>query len=78
MSNQFDNGEKSLKRRFLLILGVITFICFCGLGLMIMFWDKIPLAINQSNRYLFGAFIVVYATIRFVRILKKQKDGESV
>jgi uncharacterized membrane protein HdeD (DUF308 family) len=74
MSDRFENKEKSLKRRFLLILGVITFICFCGLGLMIIFWDRIPLTLPQTQRNIFGAFIIIYAILRFVRLFKKRDD----
>lgn len=77
MPDEFKNKQKSLKRRFLLILGVITFLCFCGLGLMIIFWDRIPLAISQTQKTFFGLFIIGYAVIRFARVFKRKEDDED-
>lgn len=72
MLNEFDFKQKPLKERFLLILGLITFICFVGLGLMIMFWNKLPLNLNTNQKYLFGSAIIIYAIIRFSRIFTKK------
>ncbi|RYY08017.1 MAG: hypothetical protein EOP43_01370 [Sphingobacteriaceae bacterium] len=73
MSNLFNFKQKPLKQRFLLILGLITFICFLGLGLMIMFWDKLPLNISNSQKYVFGSIIIIYAVIRFSRLFRKDE-----
>jgi len=72
---QHDNSkEKSLTRRFLLILGIITFIAFLILGLMIIFWDKFPLDMPKYQRVLFGSLIIVYDVIRISRLFKKQPN----
>jgi hypothetical protein len=72
-----DNKKrKSPTRRFLLILGVAAFICFCTLGLMIIFWDKMPLDISKTQKIIFGTIVIVYAVIRFARILRKSPDEE--
>ncbi len=72
MLNIFNFKEKPLKERFLLILGLVTFICFLGLGLMIMFWNKLPLNMNTTQRYLFGSVIIVYSIIRFSRLFTQK------
>jgi len=72
MLDRFNFKEKPLKERFLLILGLVTFICFLGLGLMIMFWNRLPLNMNTTQRYLFGSVIIVYSIIRFSRLFTKK------
>jgi len=68
------NEQKSPKRRFLLILVVIAFICFCALGLMVIFWDKMLPNISKFQRIGFGTIIILYGILRFSRILKKGRD----
>lgn len=72
MFNRFFFKQKPLKERFLFILGLITFICFVGLGLMVMFWKKLPLNLSANQKYLFGIVIIVYAILRFSRLLTKK------
>ncbi len=72
MLNRFNFKEKPLKERFLLILGLVTFLGFFGLGLMIMFWQKLPLRMPQSQRYLFGTVMIIYSIIRFARLIPKK------
>jgi len=76
MSFTFDNKQKSLKRRFLLILGVVTFICFLGFGLMIIFWDGIAQQLPPYQRKIFGGMIIVYSILRFSRLFKKEDVDE--
>jgi hypothetical protein len=73
MPINFTEKQKSLKRRFLFILGGVTFVCFVTLGLMIIFWDKLPLNLPQYQRTLFGVFVIGYATLRFSRLFKKDQ-----
>jgi len=72
MLDRFNFKEKPLKERFLLILGLVTFVCFLGLGLIIMFWNRLPLNMNITQRYLFGSVIIVYSIIRFSRLFTKK------
>jgi len=69
-----NNRQKSLKRRFLLILGITAFICFCSLGLMIMFWDSMLPNFPKTQKIVFGIFIIVYAGVRFSRLIKREQD----
>jgi len=72
-----NNKQKSLKRRFLLILGVTAFIAFCSLGLMIIFWDAMLPTIDKTQKIVIGIVIIIYAAVRFSRILKKEDNEEN-
>ncbi len=72
MLDRLNFKEKPLKERFLLILGLTTFVCFVGLGLMVMFWDKLPLNMSNTQRYLFGAVIIIYSVLRFSRYFTRK------
>ena len=74
MSINFDDKQKSLKRRFLLILGIVTFICFVALGAMVIFWEDMPVQLTDTQRKLFGGLIIVYSILRFSRLLKKDDE----
>jgi membrane-bound acyltransferase YfiQ involved in biofilm formation len=69
-----NRKQKSLSRRFLLILGVLAFIAFLIFGLMIMFWSKLPLDMPKYQRIAFGSVVIIYSVLRFSRLLKKQPD----
>lgn len=60
----------------MLILGAAAFVCFLVLGLMIIFWKKFPLDMPQSQKIAFGSVVIIYAVIRFARLLRKEKDEE--
>ena len=74
MSINFDDKQKSLKRRFLLILGIITFTCFVALGIMVMFWQGLPVQLSDTQRKIFGAMIILYSVLRFSRLLRKDNE----
>ena len=74
MLSNNNEEQKSPKRRFLLILGAAAFIGFCILGLGLIFWNDIPLAIDPTMRRIYGGIILVYAVLRFSRYLRKDPD----
>ena len=74
LNNQLK--QKSLKRRFLFILGVLVFVALITLGCMVIFWDSMPLNLNTTQKRIFGAFIIIYALIRLPRIFKKDENEE--
>jgi hypothetical protein len=74
LSNQ--EKQKSLKRRFLLILGVLVFVALLVFGLMFILWDSMPFNLSITQRRWFGAFVIIYALIRFPRLLRKDTDEE--
>ncbi len=71
---QDNTKQKSLNRRFLLILGAAAFVCFLALGSMLIFWDRFGL--SQTQRWAFGGIMIIYGVIRFARLLRKDKDEE--
>jgi hypothetical protein len=69
-----NNKQKSPERRFLLILGVTAFVCFCSLGLLIIFWDSMLPDFPKTQKIGFGLLIITYAVIRFARLIKRRRD----
>lgn len=69
-----NNWQKSPKRRFLLILGVTAFIAILTFGCMVIFWQKMLPNMPQGQKYAFGGVIILYAFLRFSRLLKKEPD----
>jgi hypothetical protein len=79
MPYKFNFRQKSPKRRFLLILGFATFIAFCTLGLMIMFWERLGQSLNlpKNTRLIFGSLILIYGILRFSRLFKEEPEDEE-
>jgi uncharacterized membrane protein (DUF485 family) len=69
-----NKTQKSLSQRFLFILGILFFLMYLVLGLMIIFWDELPLAISRNGRIGLGALLIVYSFFRFIRLLQKNRD----
>ncbi|WP_460694547.1 hypothetical protein [Mucilaginibacter puniceus] len=72
--DSINDKQKSLKRRFLLILGIVTFIGFVVLGLMVIFWQDMPVQLTDTQRKLFGGLIILYSILRFSRLLKRDDE----
>lgn len=71
-----DNQQKSPKRRFLLILGIAAFIAVFTFGLMVLFWDKMLPNMAKSQKIAFGSIVILYAFLRFSRLLRRSSDEE--
>jgi len=69
-----NNEQKSPARRFLLILGVVGFVCVLTLAGMVIFWDSMLPNISKTQRLIFGLILVAYGFLRFSRLLKKKPD----
>jgi len=41
---------------------------YFGLGLVIIFWDDFPLAIDPTYKTMFGILLIVYSFMRFARM----------
>jgi len=72
-----SNWQKSPKRRFLLILGIAVFTALCSFGLMVLFWSKMLPNMPKSQKTVFGGIIILYAFLRFSRLLKRTPDEED-
>lgn len=70
LNNIFNTiKKKSLKERFLLVLGILFFLGYLVLGLLFIFMKNLPFAIQPNYRVAFGSLLIVYAAIRFFRII---------
>lgn len=73
--NIFQNFmKKSLKERFLLVMGLLFFMSYLILGLMIIFWKQLPISLDAHARWAFGILLIVYALIRFVRLMNTNQN----
>ena len=62
--------KKSPKERFLLIIGILFFLVYLVLGLIVIFWKEFPLDLQPTYRMAFGILLIVYAFLRFLRFFK--------
>nr|WP_230153978.1 hypothetical protein [Flavobacterium sp. CECT 9288] len=71
MLNNIVNNikKKSLRERFLLVLGILFFLLYLILGLFIIFMNNFPLAMDRIYRVAFGVILIAYASFRFFRII---------
>ncbi len=67
-----DRIQKSLKGRFLFIIGLLFFGVYLFLGIMVIFWKKFPIDMPQNYRTALGIVLIVYAVLRFARLLQKK------
>ncbi|HRG19020.1 MAG TPA: hypothetical protein PLP39_08000 [Flavobacterium lutivivi] len=74
MFQQFiDNfKKKSLKERFLLVIGILFFLIYLTFGLMVIFWKKLPLNMSDNYRTILGVVMIGYSFLRFIRFFNKQ------
>ncbi len=68
--SQVERPKKSLQERFFLIIGILFFLVYLGLGLTIIFWEELPFEMEYKYRLAFGILLIVYAFIRFMRFFK--------
>ena len=66
--------QKSPQQRFLFILGLVMFAFYFALGVTLIVWNAFPLDIDRTYRILLGVLLIVYAAIRFSRVIKQDND----
>jgi hypothetical protein len=66
--------QKSPKQRFLFILGLLIFFFYLLLAYLVVFWDKFPLELTLNGKRMLGALLVLYASFRFYRLIKKDEE----
>ena len=70
--------QKSPQQRFLFILGVFMIAIFIGLAILVAFFSETlsidPVKFPKSYRIAFAILLVVYAFIRFNRLISKKED----
>lgn len=69
--NANSTPKKSLKERFLLVIGIIFFLMYLAMGLAIIFWKKMPLDMSFGYRVALGSILIIYAFMRFIRFFQK-------
>lgn len=76
MRNVSDENQqkKSPKERFLLVIGILFFLVYLVLGLIIIFWEKFPITMDRNYRIAFGALLIVYSFLRFMRFFNSDKN----
>jgi len=74
MFNYNTFKQKSPQQRFLFILGLVMFTMYLVLGVALIVWKDIPFDIKPAYRIAFGVLLIVYAGIRFYRLIN-QKDN---
>jgi len=68
-----NNIQKSPLQRFLFVLGIVFFLMYFILGILIIFWDDLPLALSGNGRILLGVLLIGYSFIRFIRLLQNSR-----
>jgi len=66
--------QKSPQQRFLFILGLVMFVIYLTLGIALIFFANIAAALPAYGRILLGLLLIVYAIIRFVRLMNQKED----
>ena len=75
IKNLIDSFQKkSLKGRFLLVIGILFFLIYLVLGLFIIFMKNFLIQMQYGYRIAFGVVLIVYAFFRFVRIINDNND----
>jgi uncharacterized membrane protein (DUF485 family) len=71
-----QNKQKSPIQRFLFVFGLVFFLMYFVLGMMIIFWDKLPLSLTHNGRIALGVLLIGYSFLRFVRLLQKNNRND--
>ena len=78
LKKTLDNFQKkSLKERFLLVIGMMFFLIYLTLGLIIIFWDELPLSMPYNFRIAFGVILILYSFLRFIRFFNKEENNNE-
>lgn len=70
--------KKSLSERFLLIFGMLFFIIYFVLGIIIIFWETFPIFMETKYRIALGVLLIVYAVFRFFRFFNSNLEDSDV
>jgi uncharacterized membrane protein (DUF485 family) len=66
--------KKSLKERFLLVMGILLFLAYLVLGLIFIFWKSLPTDMLPKYRMAFGVVLIVYSFIRLFRVYNANNE----
>lgn len=68
--------QKSPQQRFLFILGLVMFLFYLILGGMLIFGTVVLSQIQPMYRIMLGCLLIVYAVIRFVRLINQKPEQD--
>ena len=76
MIQNFVNSfqKKSLKERFLLVMGILFLMSYLTLGILFIFMKPFPFSMQYNYRVAFGVLLIAYSIIRFFRIINDSKE----
>jgi len=77
MFNLKTFSQKSPQQRFLFILGLVMFGFYFVLGISLIIWADMPVTIERKYRMMLGGLLIVYAVIRFTRVIKQDDDSKN-
>ncbi len=63
--------QKSPQQRFLFILGLVMFGVYLVVGVTLIAWADMPVTIERKYRIILGCLLIVYAAIRFTRVIRQ-------
>ena len=66
--------KKSLKERFLLVIGFLFFLIYFVLGVTMLLWESMPIDMLPKYRIMFGALLIGYSFLRFYRYWNDNKN----
>lgn len=73
-NKKYNDLKKSPKERFLLVIGILFFLVYLALGIIIIFWKQFPIPMERNYRIAFGVLLIVYSFFRFLRFFNTNKN----
>jgi uncharacterized membrane protein (DUF485 family) len=68
--------QKSPQQRFLFILGLVMFLFYLVLGGLLIFGNQMLREIQPVYRIMLGCLLIVYAMIRFIRLINQKPEED--
>ncbi|THF49090.1 hypothetical protein E6C50_12665 [Flavobacterium supellecticarium] len=66
--------QKSPKQRFLFVLGLVFLCLYLFMAATLIIWKSMPVELPYRNRVILAVILIVYAAIRFVRLLQQDDN----
>ncbi|MEO4007050.1 MULTISPECIES: hypothetical protein [unclassified Flavobacterium] len=66
--------QKSPKQRFLFVLGLVFLSLYLFMAATLIIWKSMPVELPYRNRVILAVILIVYAGIRFVRLLQQDDN----
>ena len=82
VKNSLNNfRKKSLKERFLFIIGILFFSLYLFMGVMVIFWEIIfsknfPILMSSNYRIALGILLIAYSFIRAYRFINSDNERD--